>query len=865
MLYARFLFSLMISFAMSQYCFSQTIENGVSENLAKSRKEHITNLSYTLHLRISPSLLYMPAEEEIHFDYGLASEPLQIDFKVSPHRISALWVNGQAATVNYQNEHLIIPATQLRSTGNEVTIHFASSGNAVKIDTNGLVYTLLVPAKAREVFPCFDQPDLKAVFSLKLTIPREWVAVSNAAVIDSALTPADNTITFAPTQPISTYLFAFAAGKFSKYSEEREGRTINFYYQETDRAKIDSSLVKCVDLNFRALDYLSGYLGMAYPFSKFDFVEIPRFSVSGMEHPGAIFYNGRTLFMDAASATEEFARANTIGHEVSHMWFGDDVTMKWFNDVWLKEVFANYLGNRFASSVSPQKDLKKKSVLSNYPAAYSVDRYPSSEPINRNLPNLNQAGLVYGSITYNKAPIAIHQLALLMGEDAFRRGLQEYVRTFKGGNADFSELMSVFQNNTSADLNQFSKSWIDQPGRPVIGYVLDTAQGKITKLTFTQRGEWNKEMLWPQRFEILLAFADGTFQSVAINLTSAVQDVPELIGKKAPRYIVFNSSGEGYGIFPIDKNILKHFDEVKLPEARAASVINLFERMLAGKHLEEYDHVSAMSAEQLLRLLLNLAATEPDKQILERELNYIQAIYWRYLNSKNRQRLNAFVENSLLETLQQQSADNRTPVYRTFIRIAESKPSLVALYDNWNTRSLPAGVIFGSNDWNHLARELAVRNYRATEVLRRQRDSITDAVTRRSFAYLMPALSPDVAVRDSFFNSILAPGARLNDSDVAAAISWLHHPLQQRESVRYIAQALAVLPDVLNNGDIFFPSQWIGNMLDNYASPQATKILNEYLSHPHPDIPPLLLQKVKQAADGIRLANEIAMDDLPAH
>ncbi|RYG52512.1 MAG: hypothetical protein EOO01_06415, partial [Chitinophagaceae bacterium] len=677
----KLLIAFLLGFVIPQTVYSQTIEPGISEKLAHLRKQHISNLHYVLHFHITEFSKYIAAEEEIYFDYTASDQPLQIDFKASPHRIEKLLVNGKPLQVDHRNEHILILPGRLRKRNNALKIRFVSAGSSAKIDTNGLAYTLFVPAKAREVFPCFDQPDLKARISLKLSVPRGWTAVSNGAIIDSVNTLSGVTFNFGATQPISTYLFAFAAGKFSKYTERREDKTINFYYRETDRAKIDSSLKKCMDLNFRALNYLSDYLDMHYPFPKFDFVEIPRFSVSGMEHPGAVFYNGRTLFMDVASATEEFARANTIGHEVSHMWFGDDVTMRWFNDVWLKEVFANYLGNRFASSISPQKDLKKKAILSNFPAAFSVDRYPSSEPIDRALPNLNQAGLVYGSITYNKAPVAIHQLALLIGEDAFRHGLQDYVKTFKGSNADFSELMSVFQKHTKEDLKHFSDAWIDQPGRPVISYSMDTADGRIQKFSFTQQGEWNKDMTWPQRFEIMLAYDNGEFQTIPVHLSKRAQDVPEVIGMKCPKYILFNSSGEGYGIFPFDKNVLKHFDEIKVPEARAATVINLFERMLSIKaDSEKIEKGYTINAEQLLRILLDLAATEPDKQILERELAYVQSIYWRYMDETGRTTLNTFVENSLRKALQQQVPGNRTAVLRSYMRIAESIPVLDTLY-----------------------------------------------------------------------------------------------------------------------------------------------------------------------------------------
>src|SRR6185369_13769821 len=218
----------------------------------------------------------------------------------------------------------------------------------------------------------------------------------------------------------------FAAGRFSVETAERNGRTFHMFHRETDAAKVARNRDAIFDLHAKALAWLEEYTQIPYPFGKFDFVLIPSFQFGGMEHPGAIYYNASGILLDeSATENQVLGRASTISHETSHMWFGDLVTMQWFNDVWMKEVFANFMAAKIVNPSFPNVNHELRFLVSNYPTAYDVDRTPGSNPIRQPLANLNDAGQLYGPIIYEKAPIVMRQLEMILGEQRLRDGLRE--------------------------------------------------------------------------------------------------------------------------------------------------------------------------------------------------------------------------------------------------------------------------------------------------------------------------------------------------------------------------------------------------------------------------------------------------------
>ena len=234
---------------------------------------------------------------------------------------------------------------------------------------------------------------------------------------------------FAETPPLPTYLFAFAAGAFSVETGERAGRTFRMLHRETDAAKVARNRDAIFDLHATSIAWLERYTGIPYPWGKFDFLLVPSFQFGGMEHAGAIFYNASSLLLDpSATQNQKLGRASVIAHETAHMWFGDLVTMRWFDDVWMKEVFANFMAAKIVNPSFPEINHELRFLLAHYPAAYDVDRTRARMPSGSRSTIWRKRASLYGAIIYQKAPIVMRQLETILGEDTFRDGLREYLR-----------------------------------------------------------------------------------------------------------------------------------------------------------------------------------------------------------------------------------------------------------------------------------------------------------------------------------------------------------------------------------------------------------------------------------------------------
>ena len=445
------------------------VDPGVSLALAEHRAATISGINYELSLTIPESRdEAIEGRVTITFELGDSSQPLQLDFRESADKIGRVTVNGEESGYRFINEHLVVPAKELVTGRNDIRIDFVAGSSSLNRNPEFL-YTLFVPDRARTAFPLFDQPDLKATFDLDLTIPAGWTAMSNAPLLDVRETDGGMLHRFAHSDLVSSYLFSFVAGRFETVSRDIDGRQMTMLHRETDAEKLARNVDEIFSLHATALDWLEEYTGIDYPFEKFGFALIPDFQYGGMEHVGAIQYRAsRLLLEDAPSATALLGRASLIAHETAHMWFGDLVTMEWFNDVWTKEVFANFMAAKIVNPQFPDINHDLNFLVSHYPGAYSVDRTAGANAIRQALPNLNEAGQMYGAIIYDKAPIMMRKLEKLIGETRFREGMQEYLAAFAFGNATWPELIEILDAKSPEDLRAWSDTWVHTPGREAV-------------------------------------------------------------------------------------------------------------------------------------------------------------------------------------------------------------------------------------------------------------------------------------------------------------------------------------------------------------------------------------------------------------
>lgn len=830
---------------------------GVSRELAAQRSAVISDIHYDLQFSI-PRERSEPIAGRILATFLLDRPgPVVFDFAQPAERVSAVRVGGEASSFEARNEHIVVPVDGSGDRRVAVEIDFFAGDGSLNRQDDYL-YTLFVPDRARTAFPVFDQPDLKARFLLKLEIPAGWRAVANGSVALRQVSGERARLTFTETAPLSSYLFSFAVGDFEVEERVRGGRRMAMYHRETDAALVERNVDAIFDLHASSLEWLEAYTGIPYPFEKFDFALIPSFQYGGMEHPGAILYRAEHLFL-AESATQDaqLGRASVIAHETAHQWFGDLVTMEWFDDVWMKETFANYLAAKIVNPAFPEVDHDLRFFLAHYPAAYAVDRTAGANPVQQPLDNLEEAGTLYGAIIYQKAPIVVSQLERLIGEEAVRRGLREYLATHAYGNATWSDLIGVLDALTPEDLRQWSQVWVEQSGRPRVDVAVVSEDGIVVSATLRQSDVRREDRLWNQQLDLVFGYRDGSSDVVPVQLRETAVSVPELRGRPTPDYVLV----EGYGFMAVDTRtrdyLMTALPSIDSASTRAAAWVSLWETMLEGGG-EDADTVTRVDPGAFVRLAREALFVETDELNVQRILNYLSLAYWRYLRPEERLQHAAAVEAVVWDRLVASDRSTLASAYFEAYRDLALTPSAVErLQRIWAEEETVPGVPLSESDFIALAQGLALRDgIDALAVLSAQRDRIESADRRAQFDFVSPALSPARDTRDAFFASLSDSHQRAREPWVLSALGFLHHPLRAVQSEQYIEPSLDLLEEIQRTGDIFFPERWLRTTLGGHQTSRALATVQQFLAA-RSDLSFRLRAKLLQAADGLVRASRL--------
>jgi aminopeptidase N len=804
---------------------SSTIyDSGVSRELADWRKATIADLRYNLHFEIpAERSSEVVANVEILFRLDTPQE-IVIDFRDLQGIKSVCNNVGEIIEYTAENEHIIIPESYTQIGENSINIEFIAGSQSLNRNDEFL-YTLLVPDRARTLFPCFDQPNLKASFTLSLAIPEEWCAVSNTAVSSSEF--MDNgrkVLTFAPTEPLSTYLFSFVAGRLESQRYDDGKHQFTAYYRESDPKRL-AQLPTIFEQVAASIEWLEEYTTIEYPFAKYDFIILPGFQYGGMEHTGATLYNDTQMFLsEHPTPDEELRRIELIAHETAHMWFGDYVTMEWFDDVWTKEVFANYFAARITEPLFPNIN-HRLNFMKNYAGrSLAEDNTLGTTSIRQPLDNLQNAGLIYGNIIYNKAPVVMEKMVEIMGEDAFREGIREYLHTYAYGNATYGDLIAILDKRCDADLKSYNEAWVNQKGMPHIYFNIED-----DTLVIRQVDIFNRGLTWQQSFACTAIDTTNNQTTIDITLTEAEHRLPLPEGT---RYLIANTDGRGYGLFIMDEasnewcrhNITTIEDDV----TREALIMNMHECYEAGlldDNIWLNTLVKAVSAERNALIASTICS---------------------FLYEPMRMTADPAVELQLLHLSQSHPLVScRQQLLRLLSRSAMSSEVTDALLAIWQEATHP---LLNVNDYMTLAYEMSLRYpSRYEHIATTQRERLTDGDRRRQFDYIIRFVTPDSAEQERLFNELLEPENRRTEPWAARALGYLNHPLREQAAVAYIRRGLDELLEVQRTGDIFFPRNWVAALLADHRSIEAYNEVVRFLDE-NPDYPQLMKNKILQAA-----------------
>ena len=831
---------------------------GVSRSLATYRAARVRDVRYDLTLDVTGR---DTARGHVTVRFARGGGPNAgdaiLDFRGLA--LDSARANGRpVAGLVANGAHIRVPAVALRDGENTLDFRFAAAvapaGASVirfhdTVDAADYLYTLLVPADANALFPCFDQPDLKARVTFTLRTPRAWTAVANGALRDSSDDGRTRTFRFAETRPISTYLIAFAAGPWQTRTRTIDGRRITMYVRASraTEAETDSLIAE----NARGLAWLERYFDRPYPFGKYDFVLAPAFPFGGMEHPGAVFYNEETfIYRERPTLTQRLGRSATIYHEVAHQWFGDLVTMQWFDDLWLKEGFASYMAAKMQDALDPASMAWKTFYLRNKPPAYGVDVTEGTTPVWQALANLDQAKSNYGAIVYNKAPAVLKQLDYLVGDTAFRDGLRAYLAEHAFANATWRDLLQAIGTAAGRDLTAWGSSYVLRPGIPVLEATAtgETPSGtSVAAVRVTQRPTraLSGRAPWPIRTE-LLAWGDGSEpvrRRVALDSASATVRLPRPVARPA---LLFPNAGDyAYAVTLLDSG------SVAWTERHLGVVDDAFLRAMLWGSLWDLVREARLAPAHYLALVNRELPAEQDEQVVSAVLTRAARAMSRYVSDAQRDSLLPALEGTLLRVAYDTSRGYgiRKSNLDALVAIAGTPATLArldALLDSADVAGIP---LRPPTRWAIVAAlvERAAPGAERRLAAETRRDSTTEGQRR---AFVAGAARPTAESKARYFRRYFADST-LNEDWATASLGAFNAPAQQRLTLPYLVPALDSLRWIQRNRRIFFLGAWLDAFLTGQTSPAAAARVDEFL-RTHPRLPADLRSKLLQSADEFR-------------
>ncbi|MEZ6196692.1 MAG: M1 family aminopeptidase [Planctomycetota bacterium] len=784
------------------------------------------------------------------------SGPVVLDF--AGREILGARLDGRPVELARTGRHLVLAASALGAEpadGHRLAIDYRAGVGAAgeglirvrdRDDGEEYVYTLNVPADAHTMMPCFDQPDLKAPLELVVLAPRDWTVVANGALAERREDGDGLRWSFHPTKPLSTYLYAFAAGPFAEIASEG-ARPLRFFGRRSQRELLDRHAAEVFRLHELSLAWCESYFDFPYPFAKLDFVCVPDFPFSGMEHPGAIFYGeGPVLFRQEPTELQIARRADLIAHEVSHMWFGDLVTMPWFDDVWLKEGFATYMAHRAVSSFLEGIDHERGFFMRNHPSALDTDMTSGARPIRLPLADLGDAKANYGPIIYRKGPVVLRQLELMIGSEAFRGAVRAFLRDHAYAAASWWELKRAFEDawpeGGSGSLDAWSAAWIESAGAPRVSARLETGPHG-SALVLEQRDLAGEGRLWPLATEVGAYDRRGVVATAPVSTDESTSHCEVELGRD-PEFVFANHGASAYALFALDevsrRGVVAAFGDIEDPLLRALLWQSLWVDVLEGD----------FAPRDFVDLAIAHLPREDDQRVVDTTLDRCGLALGRFLPGGDAERT-LRLERMVWSAAEDESRPRgmRLLYLRSLADLASSETTRARLRELAAGRGAPAGLEIAIRDrWEMIGRLMLLGDPAAEPLLatmRREDDS--DEGRRRAF--LVECARGDVAVKEALFRRFFED-PDLPERWVQDGGKIFFATGQADLTDRFVEESLRRLPWIKEHRKIFFLPAWVDAFVRTRVSAEAAARIEAWVDDPA--APEDIEKKVRVALDHLK-------------
>ncbi len=624
---------------------------------AQERAELVEVQSYTVELDLLKGEEVFGVTTTVKFSSTMIGASTFIDaITKTVHRVN---LNGKDLDVAKVSDGVRIQLDDLQATNELVVVSdnpYMHTGEGLHrfvdpVDNEVYLYTQFEVPDSRRMFAVFEQPDLKATFQFTVSAPSKWKVISNSPT-PSPVDRGDGSSVwvFAPTPRISSYITALIAGPYSEWRDElvsADGRTIPLGVYGR------SSLAQYIDADYLFAKTKEGFLffeeqfDYPYPFDKYDQLFVPDFNAGAMENAGAVTITESYVFRGAVNGFIKERRIITVLHELAHMWFGDLVTMRWWNDLWLNESFAEYASYLATAEATEFKDAWTTFASHEKSWGYREDQMPSTHPVVANIRDLEDVQVNFDAITYAKGGSVLRLLVAWVGQENFMKGLASYFKKYQWDNAELVDLLTELELTSGRKLREWSKLWLETSGVNTLRAELSDEDGKISSFAVRQSYHPDYPTLRPHRLGIgYYNLANGKLvktHRVEVDIDGELTQIPELVGTVRPDLILLNDGDLTYTKIRLDEKswqtTLDHLADIQDSLARA---------LLWGAAWDSTRDAEA-DPKDFINLVLKNVATESNATAMMTLLNQLVTAQSMYLKPENRSSFKIKIGDALIQ------------------------------------------------------------------------------------------------------------------------------------------------------------------------------------------------------------------------
>jgi aminopeptidase N len=835
----------------------------LTQSEAEARVARISDVAYTLALDLRRGAPTYRGDVTVRFaDSG--SGDTFLDFKGKT--IERFELNGQTLEPRWDGYHLTLPGDAL-APRNEARIVYENdydhTGDGFHQfidpeDGEEYLYTFFEPYYGHRLFPCFDQPDIKATYALTITAPREWTVLANSRATES--TPADEGRTrhvFEVLPRFSTYLLCIVAGPYEDFRDEHRGLPLGLFCRKSLAKYLDAD--ELFTVTKQGLDFFGEFFDFPYPFTKYDQVFVPEFNLGAMENIGLVTHYEKMIFRDPPTENQRMGRAEVVLHEMAHMWYGDLVTMKWWNDLWLNESFASYMAYLAMVEATRFKTAWKEFNTGMKVWAYRQDQLVTTHPIAGTVADTDETFLNFDGITYGKGASVLKQLVATIGLGAFRAGMRRYFKRYAWGNATLAQFLEALEEGTGRDLKAWARLWLETASLNTLATRPETDGERLTSLGLTQSAPPAFDTLRPHHIEVALGREVGEGDGFGVaggividvlpaEIDGAEAEVAGVAGRPAPDFVFPNANDLTYAKVALDPRSLD-FLRAKLDRIEDALL-----RQLVWSSLWSMVRDQQLSSIEFLALAREKLTVEPDLELVDATLKYVGVALDAYVPEERRAAEYRAWFRACWETLQRAPRGDAQIIWaRALIGAAEAPDDLAHVGKLAEGEIEVEGLSVDQEmRWRIAARFIAHGMAGADARLAAERER--DPSDRGQREALRAEVSrPDAATKAAAWERILGEGYdsfKLTES----AMSGFNWSVQRDLLAPYVDRFFAAATEVAETRPNEFVQSYIGLLFPSYRVEPELLERSERLLAETPERLTVLVRLLKEQNDDLARA-----------